>query len=199
MNALISQSKNVIFDVGRVLLSFEPEAFIPRLLSPAAQGKLRAQDIFGNPLWPRLDEGTVTEEEVARSAARLAGDDNLWREALYAIQHFQEYMQMLPTCDLIPRLRALGKRVYVLSNYGIQPFARAEKRFSSVFSQMDGMVVSARERLIKPDIRIYRLLLDRYQLRPEESVFIDDRVENIEGARRAGIRGIVFTGMEALD
>ncbi len=199
MHALISQSKNVVFDVGRVLLSFEPEAFIDRLLSPAAQGRLHAQDVFGNELWLRLDEGVVSEEEVARCAARRAGDDALWPEALHVIEHFQEYMHALPTCDMIPLLHAQGKKVYVLSNYGIHTFARAEARFSSVFAQMDGMVISAREKLIKPDPRIYRLLLTRYGLAPEESVFIDDRPENVAGARRAGMQGIVFTGMESLD
>ena len=67
-----------------------------------------------------------------------------------------------------------------------------------IFDRMDGIVVSGHEKISKPDERIYRLLLDRYGLKAEESVFIDDRPANIEAARRVGMQGIVYTGMDAL-
>lgn len=198
MNALLQNAANVVFDVGQVLLRFEPEAFFPLILSAQERERLTIPMVIDTDMWVRLDEGTVTEEEVARYAARLAGDDSLYGAALRVIQRFPEYMEELPAAGLVPQLHAMGKKVYVLSNYGFHTFARTEKRFHSLFGQMDGMVISSREKLLKPDPRIYRALLDRYQLRPEECVFIDDRAENILGARKVGMQGIVYTGMDAL-
>ena len=198
MNKLIENAKNVVFDVGCVLLGWEPEKYLPILAPGAVNGRLTWDMLYGTPEWEHLDDGVLTEEEVARSAARRAGDESLWPEVMPAIQRFQELMFVLPPADLIPQLHAMGKKVYVLSNYGYEPFARTEKRFASLFDQMDGMVISSRERLAKPDPRIYHVLLDRYGLTPAETVFIDDRPVNIEGARSVGMQGIVYTGMDAL-
>lgn len=198
LNALIEQARNVVFDVGCVLLSWEPETYLPVLAPGALEGRLTAQMVYGTQYWVDLDAALVTEEQVARHAAALAGDESQWRQVLPAIQGFQELMRPLPPVELIPRLRGMGKKVFVLSNYGLEPFARTEKKFSDIFSQMDGIVVSSREKLCKPDPRIYRLLLSRYGLEAGETVFIDDRPDNIEGAKSMGMRGIVYTGMDAL-
>ena len=77
-------------------------------------------------------------------------------------------------------------------------FARAEERFADVFSQFDGMIISGREKLIKPDPAIYRLLLSRYGLNAAETVFIDDRAENIRAAQSVGMQGIVYQGISSL-
>ena len=198
MNALIENARNVVFDVGCVLLAWEPETYLPVLAPGAIHGRLTWEMLYGTPMWDRLDEGTVTEEEVARFAARQAGDESLWAQVLPAVQGFPSLMRALPPADLIPQLKTMGKKLYVLSNYGFDSFARTEQRFSSIFSQMDGMVISSHEKICKPDPRIYRILLERYGLKPDETVFIDDRPVNIEGARNVGISGIVYTGMDAL-
>ncbi|MBQ9301437.1 MAG: HAD family phosphatase [Clostridia bacterium] len=198
MNILIENAKNVVFDVGCVLLAWEPEKYLPVLAPGAVNGKLTWDMLYCTPMWDRLDEGMVREEEVARHAARRAGDESLWHQVMPAVQRFPELMRVLPAAELIPRLHEMGKKVYVLSNYGFDSFARTEKRFSAVFSQMDGMVISGREKICKPDPRVYRILLERYGLSPAETVFIDDRPVNIEGARSVGMQGIVYTGMDAL-
>jgi len=199
VNVLIENAKNVVFDVGCVLLNFEPEKYIPLILQGELAQRLQPGMVFETAKWDGLDGGTVSEEEVARYAAGLYGDESVWPQVLQVVQRFHEFMTPLPTVEMIPRLHAMGKRVYVLSNYGVEPFARTEKRFSGIFSQMDGMVVSGREKICKPDERIYRLLLSRYNLVPQECVFIDDRPVNIEAARKIGMQGIVFTGMSSLE
>ena len=198
MNALIENAKNVVFDVGCVLLAWEPEKYLPVLAPGAVNGRLTWDMLYGTPMWEGLDAGTVIEEEVARDAARRAGDESLWEQVLPAVQRFPELMRPLPPSELIPGLKQAGKRVFVLSNYGDDGFARTEERFSAIFSQMDGIVVSSREKICKPDPRIYRLLMERYGLLPGETVFIDDRPVNIEGARAVGMQGIVYTGMDAI-
>ena len=199
LNVLIEQAKNVVFDVGLVLLTWEPETYVPALVPGQLDGRLTPQMVYGDRYWVDLDGGLVTEEEVARHAAALAGDESRWREVLPAIVDFCTMMRRLPPVDLLPRLRGMGKRLFVLSNYGLEPFAHTEKQFPDIFSQMDGIVVSSREKISKPDPRIYRLLLDRYRLDPAETVFIDDRPDNIAGARSVGMQGIVYTGMDALE
>ena len=198
VNALLERAENVVFDIGNVLLSFEPEKTLPRIIGEEAARRITARDIVGSPMWPRLDEGTVTEEETARYAARLAGDEALWPLALRFIQHFHEEMEPLPAWELIPKFHATGKKVFALSNYGEHTFARTQARFADLFGQMDGMVISGREKVLKPELRIYRLLLDRYHLRPETCVFIDDYAPNVEGARRAGMQAILYTGFDSL-
>ena len=198
VNALIENARNVVFDIGGVLLTFQPETYISRLATGEARSRVTCDMLYGSPMWEQLDGGLITEEEMARHAARSAGDESLWPQVLPAIQRYHELLEPMPAAALIPQLRALGKRVCVLSNYGPAPFARAEERFRDLFSQVDGMVISGREKISKPDPRIFRLLLERYHLDAGQTVFIDDRAVNVEGARKAGLSGIVYTGMDAL-
>ena len=198
LNALIENARNVVFDVGCVLLTFEPERYVPLLVPGELGRKLPWELLYGSKAWEQLDQGVISEEGVALDTARRYGDESLWRQILPAVQRFNELMRPMPATELIPRLHAAGKRVYVLSNYGRDGFARTADRFQAIFSQMDGMVISSHELICKPDPRIYRILLERYGLDPHETVFIDDRPVNIEGARAAGMQGIVYTGMDAL-
>ena len=198
MNGLIAEAKNVVFDVGNVLLTFDPDRFLAKLLPPERAARLNAH-LICTPVWSRLDEGTVGEDEVAHYSARMAGDESLWPDVMVFIRRFPDCMERLPACRLIPCLHDMGKRVYILSNYGVDTFARTERRVADVFAQVDGMVISGREKLLKPDPRIYHCLLDRYGLKAEESVFIDDTPRNIDGARAVGMRGIVYTGAHVLD
>ena len=198
MNAIIENAKNVVFDIGCVLLTFEPETYLPLTVPADLAQRLDWHLLYDSPMWVALDAGAVTEEEVARDTARRYGDESVWPLILPAIQRFPEFMRPMPAVELIPQLHAQGKKVFALSNYGLEPFARTERRFSAIFSQMDGMVISSREKISKPEPAIYQLLCSRYGLKPEECVFIDDRPVNAEAARRVGMQAIVYTGMESL-
>lgn len=198
MNAIIENAKNVVFDIGCVLLTFEPETYLPLTVPADLAQRLDWHLLYDSPMWVALDAGAVTEEEVARDTARRYGDESVWPLILPAIQRFPEFMRPMPAVELIPQLHAQGKKVFALSNYGLEPFARTERRFSAIFSQMDGMVISSREKISKPDPAIYQLLCSRYGLKPNECVFIDDRPVNAEAARRVGMQAIVYTGMESL-
>lgn len=198
VNAIIENAKNVVFDIGCVLLTFEPETYLPLTVPADLAQRLDWHLLYDSPMWVALDAGAVTEEEVARDTARRYGDESVWPLILPAIQRFPEFMRPMPAVELIPQLHAQGKKVFALSNYGLEPFARTERRFSAIFSQMDGMVISSREKISKPDPAIYQLLCSRYGLKPNECVFIDDRPVNAEAARRVGMQAIVYTGMESL-
>jgi putative hydrolase of the HAD superfamily len=94
-------------------------------------------------------------------------------------------------------LKEKGLKIYLLSNYPKSIFALHEERGKFTFiDKIDGRVVSGFEGMVKPDAEIYKLLMDRYGLKAEECVFIDDRPENIEAAKALGMEGIVFESYE---
>ncbi|MBQ4551946.1 MAG: HAD family phosphatase [Clostridia bacterium] len=198
MNALIENAKNIVFDVGQVLLRFEPKEFLPRMFPADIAQRLMPPALFGGDLWLRMDRGDFPAEECARLITEKEGQPELMPYELEFMLNFAKQMSLLPPAHLVPELKKMGKKLYIISNYGIETFAATQAQFPELFSQFDGMVISAREKLIKPDLRIYQLLCDRYGLKPEECVFIDDLHANVQGAIDAGFQGIHYTGPEAI-
>lgn len=93
--------------------------------------------------------------------------------------------------DMLRELKANGYKIYGLTNWSAETIGIAFERFD-FFKEFDGIVVSGDEKLLKPDERIYKVLLERYKLKAEECVFMDDNPTNVEAAIRLGIQGIVF-------
>ena len=85
-----------------------------------------------------------------------------------------------------------GLQVYILSNYGDWTYRRTKDNALDFLPLTDGAIFSYTVKQIKPDLEIYETLLNQYRLKPDECVFIDDRMENIEGAKKAGIHGVCF-------
>lgn len=198
LNALIENAKNVVFDVGQVLLRFDPKSFLPRMFPAEIAEKLMPPKLFGGDLWLRMDRGDFGAEECARLITEKEGQPEMMQYELEFMLNFAKQMSLLPPAHLIPELKKMGKKLYIISNYGPETFAATQAQFPELFSQFDGMVISAHEKLIKPDLRIYQLLCERYNLKPEECVFIDDLAANAQGAIDAGFKAIHYTGPEAL-
>ena len=100
--------------------------------------------------------------------------------------------------SLVQRLKAAGYRVFGLTNWSSETFPLVRDKYP-IFSLMDGMVVSGEEHLLKPFAAIYNCLLERYGLRAEESLFVDDNLANVEGARAVGMQGVQFISAEELE
>lgn len=199
LNALILNAKNVVFDVGQVLLRFEPKEFLPKMFPGNIADKLMPPALMGGDLWLRMDRGDFTAEEAARLITEKSGHPEMMEYELHFMLNFAKLMSLLPPAKMIPELKKMGKKLYIISNYGKETFAATMAQFPELFNQFDGMVVSAHEKLIKPDPRIYQLLLDRYSLKAEECVFIDDLAANVQGAVDVGFKGIHYTGPEAIE
>jgi len=199
LNALISNAKNVVFDVGQVLISFVPQELLTKMFPPEIAQALMPPVLFGGDTWLRMDEGVYHAEEAAHIIAEKAGRPDLAPYVLHFMLNFSKYKDLLPAADLVYELKKMGKKLYIISNYGIETFAATQETFPDLFSQFDGMIISAHEKLLKPDPRIYQLLFDRYQLKAEECVFIDDHEANVQGARNVGMQAIHYTGPEALE
>ncbi|MBR6810081.1 MAG: HAD-IA family hydrolase, partial [Clostridia bacterium] len=126
--------------------------------------------------------------EIASDIAAATAHPGCEKHILQLLETFPQTMSPLPLSHLIAELKAMGKRVFALTNYPEPSLTRTVERFA-FFRHMDGMVVSSREKVMKPDERIYRILLDRYQLNALDTLFIDDRLENIQAAEKLGIQG----------
>ena len=186
--------KNIIFDIGNVLTDFRWEDFLrDKGFDDVMIDRIAAASVR-NPLWAELDRGVWTEEQLMQ--AFIAEDPELEKELHIA---FDDVCGMVtPRSYAIPWLKELkrqGYRVWYLSNFS----GKVEKECSEALSfmpYMDGGILSYRDQLIKPDAAIYQLLLDRYGLKAEECVFLDDTLENVEAGERLGIHGIHFKTKE---
>lgn len=189
--------RNIIFDMGNVLINYGPEHFVDREdLSPADRALL-LENIFHAPEWPMMDSGELNEPDMeARVLPRLP--ERLHAVTRRLIYSWERPMEPIPgMAELAAECKARGMGVYLLSNASRrQPEYWPDIPGSEHF---DGAVISALVRQVKPGPGIYRTLLERYGLRPEDCLFIDDMQKNVDGALAVGMHAVRFTGdVEAL-
>ena len=189
---------NLIFDFGNVLVRWEPEkVYIPYFGGDEAKFWFFWRHVCDATFRNRIDAGEDQRQCIAER-------QRLYPEYAESIDmYFSRWEDALP--GEMPGMRELltelkndpRYRIYGLTNWSMETFPAARARFP-ILQMIDNYVVSGDVGMVKPDLAIFQLLLNRFGLRPEECLFIDDNPANIEGARRAGIDGIVFTGSEEL-
>lgn len=184
--------KNVIFDIGNVLIDFRWRALMEELGFPKELQPLFDKTVFGSHWWNELDRG-ILEEAEAREKLREGNREHAFEfDLLWANRH----MLVEPfdySVSWIERLKQQGLKVYLLSNYPKEMFLLHEECGCFPFLDIvDGKVVSAFVQLVKPDADIYQYLMKEYGLQAQECVFIDDRQENVGTAEALGMKGIVF-------
>ena len=194
-NNLINRKlKTVVFDIGNVLITFSGMDFIRKRFGDE-KGLQIANSLFGNKRWSELDRGVMTSEEVLQSF--LDADPTVPEEDI--IWSFEHIYRTVSRCGYaIPWLRdvrKLGYRVLYLSNYS-KLIMHARPEVLDFLPLMDGGIFSCDVKLIKPDLAIYRLLIDRFGLDPEECLFIDDQPDNCAAAEQVGINAYVFGSYE---
>ena len=188
--------KNIIFDFGAVLVDWNPRYLYVPYFGDADKAEWFLTEICPYEWNAQCDAGRpikdITEERVAQFPA--------WEKEIR--MYFDRWVDMMG--GPIPGMEALvreykqrGYGVWGLTNWSAETFPLVRDDYP-VFSLLDGYVVSGVEKFLKPDARLYRVLLDRYGLKAEECVFIDDNPANTAGAEAVGIKGIVFQGVEQL-
>ena len=182
--------KTIILDFGSVLVDWNPhylydpyfgdkaktDWFIAHICTPEWNAQMDAGKPFAEGIAEKIAEHPEYEKEI-----RL-----YWNEWDKMMGGQIEGMQ-----ELLQDLRHKGYHLYGLSNWSAETFQQVRPRYP-IFDLLDGVVLSGIEKTIKPAPEIYRILLDRYQVVPNEAVFLDDNSANIEGAKALGIHGIVF-------
>ena len=190
--------KNIVFDVGKVLIDWYPFETMEQLgFSKDVMDTIRKY-IFDSGEWSREDEGLMTRDELKDYFASLMPKygDNMRLFYDHATDSIRPRNYVKP---LISTLKAMGYKVYVLSNFGESAMLTGVKMGGINFlDDLDGYLFSYEIHKVKPNPDIYEALYERYGLKPAECLFIDDLKENIAGARATGMDGIVFESIDQL-
>lgn len=182
--------RNIIFDVGKVLVSYEPEEMMRKLGYTEEQIQIVNAAMFCNPLWDEADRGLRSCEEYHEAFLNQNPEHKDIIQKAY--EHIGDCIELLPhAMDWILEMKERGYHVYILSNYSEYTFEVTKEKLAFL-PLMDGIVFSYKTKMGKPDEGIYKKLISEFFLEEEESVFIDDRRENVESARRIGIESILF-------
>ena len=183
--------KNIIFDLGNVLLNFKPMVYVNSKIPDKEKSRQIYEEIFESYEWPMLDRGVITEEE----AINIFCNRNIEDSKFIRLVMDNWYQILTPIEGTVEILRALsykGYKNYVLSNYQLLAYQNVTKRFD-FFSCFNGGIISYKEKLLKPEKDIYDKLIKKYNIDPKESIFIDDTKENVESAKLLGFKAILFT------
>lgn len=186
---------NIIFDIGNVLLGFNPKEY---LKSKVAEEKLEEiyKCIFQSDEWPMLDRGTISEEDAKLNIINR----NIENKELINLVFENWYDILIPiesSVNVLKKLKQKGYKVYYLSNFHLAAFEHVTKKHD-FFQLFDGGVVSYKENLLKPEKEIYEKIIDKYDLEPIQTIFVDDTKENIEAAIKSGLKGILLNNPKDL-
>jgi len=190
--------KNIIFDLGGVLVDWNPRYLYRKIFDSEEQIEWFLENICTGEWNAQQDAGRGLDQATAILVAQHP-EHSKDIEAYY-----QRWTEMLNgsidgTVVLLEQLRRGGAhKLLALTNWSQQTFPTALELFDFLH-WFEGIVVSGDEKLIKPDHRIYQVLFERYRIDPRESVFIDDSLPNIEAARELGLIGIHFKGPGELE
>lgn len=179
--------KNIIFDIGNVLLSFQPEQFLKQYYDEQTMGDLLTI-IFCSDEWLELDLGNLTIDEAIEIFSNR--NPQYKDEIHFVLKNWTKMMTPIQeNVDIAYKLKEKGYSLYILSNFHDEAIQEMYNKYP-FFTIFDGSVISAYEHMIKPNPKFYQTLLDRYHLDPQECLFIDDMLANITIANIFGITGI---------
>ena len=183
--------KSVVFDLGGVLIDWDPRYLYRKLLDDEAA----VEEFLATVCTPEWNAEQDRGRPFAEGVAELVGRHPVHAAAITA--YHERWPEMLGgavggTVEVLAELRAAGVPVYALTNWSAETFGIARERFEFL-EWFDGVLVSGEERMIKPDPAIFRLLLDRFGLDPGATFYIDDSPANVAAADRLGFDAVRFT------
>ena len=184
--------KNIIFDLGNVLISFRPDEFFEKKKYPALLRATFIDDIFKSNEWALLDQGVINTREAIDA---ITLKSSLKKEEIEHVFNLRKKL-MFPldlNVKLLPKLKKQGFKLYFLSNFPIDIFEEIKTGYY-FFKYFDGGVISSEVKFSKPDRRIYEILIENYSLIPEECLFIDDIELNVKAAEATGMKGLFTYG-----
>lgn len=185
---------NIIFDIGMVLADFRWQSYCRELGFSEEVIDMFGERMINDPIWDEFDLSIIPHEILIDKIGGRFPDHKkeyalFWKDITDVVVPF-DYSE-----SWLKELKAAGHNIYLLSNYPGFMFEIHSKNWDFL-KYTDGRVVSYEYHVMKPDPIIYNILMKKYDLAPEECVFLDDREKNIKGAEDCGIKGILFTGYE---
>ena len=188
---VVARPKSVVFDVGNVLVDWNPRALFARHVTDSA----RLDRLMGEVLTLEWHTQHDAGRDFADTSAELIAlyPDEAENIRRWGAEFDATIGDLLPgMADLVANLDAAGVPLYAITNFSHEFWPPFRAREAALFDRFRDVVVSGEVKLIKPDPAIYALALERFGLAPEEALFVDDRAENVEAGERAGLVGHLF-------
>ena len=187
----------LIFDIGGVLVDWDPRFLYEKLIPPGEALEAFLRDVVTADWHFQHDAGRPFAETSAELTARFPHHADLI--AAWGPRFNESNRALIPGMGaLLAELDQAGVPLYAITNFSGELFPPFRAKYPALFDRFRAILVSGDEKLVKPDAAIYRLALDRFGVEATDAVFIDDRADNVAGAEAVGMRGIVFTDADAL-
>lgn len=188
--------KNFIFDMGNVLMDFSPDYILSRYTRDPEQIEILKYAIFGNEIWKSLDNGDVSFADASLDVIANI-PKSLHGTAEEVMSTWQNHkIPRLDMLEIVKKLKAKGYGIYLCSN-AASLFHTYKDKYE-VFEYFDDLTISADIGISKPQLGIYKHVLDKNELDPRSCLFIDDLNENIRAAKQCGIAGYQYNGNSKL-
>ena len=179
---------DIILDMGNVLLEWNKDKILQGVSDTKKDYLMLDKTIFQSELWERLDLGTMTRQELVLKVVSMIGstyqkkvEEVIWNWPSY----IDIYTEVFP---VLLELKKKGHRIFVLSNTSKVFYDLLKEQLSPLKELLDGFVLSCDIKAIKPDLVMFKEILDKYQLDPTNCVFLDDIEDNTSAAQKLGIR-----------
>jgi len=192
----MSKTTNIVFDLGNVLINWDPRHLYRKLLPNETEVEWFLENVCNDEWNIKHDKGQSFDKGISELS-------KLYPQYTDLIKNwFDRWEEMLggpieDTVELLAELKKLGFPLYILSNWSAETYPKAEARYKFL-NWFDGKIISGEVGEIKPDPEIFHILTNTYNLNPKNSVFIDDKLKNIEAANLIGFKGIHFKNAESL-
>lgn len=179
---------DIILDMDNVLLEWNKDKILQGVSDTKKDYLMLDKTIFQSGLWERLDLGTMTRQELVLKVVSMIGstyqkkvEEVIWNWPSY----IDIYTEVFP---VLLELKKKGHRIFVLSNTSKVFYDLLKEQLSPLKELLDGFVLSCDIKAIKPDLAMFKEILDKYQLEPRNCVFLDDIEDNTNAAEKLGIK-----------
>jgi len=184
--------KNIVFDIGGVLLKFNPENYLDYFNYSGEKVKALRKNIFTSPMWKEYLKGTITTDDFKNE---LITANPTFKKDILDILDVDNLTYLMPPMDasitFLNNMLKQGYKIYILSNINDGTLKYFKDNFD-IDSKVYGAIYSCQVGILKPDKAIFNLLLEKYDLVPAETLFLDDTKKNIDTAAELGIQTIWF-------
>ena len=188
--------KNVIFDLGGVLVNWKPKQILKKIFKDKKIMPFEKwEEIIDLDIFPNIEKGILSQKK----ALELVPSKYNKEEVCKFLENIPDHLFPLAEgINIFNLVKKQGYKTYVLSNFSKEFFEKSSiiHQYDNFLKQFDGIILSYKVKKRKPEPEIYKILIESYSIKPNESIFLDDREDNIEEAKRAGIDGIVYKDHE---
>ena len=179
---------DIILDMGNVLLEWNKDKILQGVSDTKKDYLMLDKTIFQSGLWERLDLGTMTRQELVLKVVSMIGN-TYQKKVEEVIWNWPSYIDIFTEVfPVLSELKKKGHRIFVLSNTSKVFYDLLDEQLSPLKELLDGFVLSCDIKAIKPDLAMFKEILDKYQLDPTHCVFLDDIEDNTSAAEKLGIK-----------